>query len=45
MAILIADRDRHTLAYFNRIRSEGDPLSQDHLARQLKQALRKYPQK
>lgn len=45
MAVLIADRDKQSLAFFNRVRSEGDPLSQNHLAHQLKQVLKNYPQK
>lgn len=45
MVVLIADRDKQSLAFFNRVRSEGDPLSQNHLAHQLKQVLKNYPQK
>lgn len=45
IALLIADRDRGALAYYNRVGSLDRPSSQRVLSRELKQLLKHYPEK
>lgn len=44
MTLLVADRDRGTLAYYDRVGSSDRPASPSTLNRQMKQLLKHYPE-